>query len=252
MEIIYGTPDIEGFHLDILAFGPHPDDVELSCGGILLKHRTKGYRIGIVDLTSGELGSRGSADIRRKEAIEAAKLLQLTLRINLLWPDGKFEANEHYLHEIIRLVRLCRPRVALLPSPSDRHPDHGRAQQILQRALFLSGLVKWESRWKEQPQQPWRPHRVFSYIQDYYHPPDVVVDITPYFKLKRQIIACYASQFYTPHQKDDQPTTPISTEDFWHYIEAKDRFFGRMIHVRYGEGLIAIAPPAIALADIVS
>jgi len=252
MEIIYGSPSKEGFDLDILAFGPHPDDVELSCGGILLKHRALGYRIGIVDLTRGELGSRGNADIRRREAVEAAKLLQLTLRINLHWPDGKFEAHERTLHEIIRLVRLCQPSVVLLPSPSDRHPDHGRAQQLLQRGLFLSGLIKWKTYWKEQAQDPWRPHKVYSYIQDYYHQPDVVVDITPHFEHKRQIIACYASQFYTPQQSDDGPTTPISTLDFWHYIEAKDRFFGRMIGVRYGEGLVAITPRAIALEDIVS
>ncbi len=222
------------YAVDILAIGAHPDDIELSCSGTLLKHKALGYSIGLIDLTMGQLGSRGTSELRLEEAKMASKILGATFRHNLRWEDGFFEGTQDHLIDLIKEIRNARPKIILANAIQDRHPDHGRASTIIDRAAFLSGLVKIETSYRGMHQQPHRPSLVLHYIQDRFVQPDLVFDITKNFEEKMSAISCYASQFYSSRNKG--PDTPISTKDFWDYIEAKDRYYGRMIHCKYGEG----------------
>lgn len=220
--------------LDILAIGVHPDDVELSCAGTLLKHIALGKTAGILDLTRGELGTRGSAELRTREANASAKILGLSVREQLTMPDGFFENNESYQREIIKMIRKYQPEIVLCNAVSDRHPDHGRAAKLTADACFYSGLVKIETELDGKQQAAWRPKMVYHYIQDHYLKPDFVVDITPHFDKKMESVMAFSSQFFDPNSKE--PETPISSKNFRDYVAAKHAIMGRSINVEYAEG----------------
>lgn len=220
--------------LDILAFAAHPDDVELGCSGTLYKHVLQGYKVGIIDLTRGELGTRGSAEIRNNEAAASSKVLGISVRENLDFADGFFQNDKAHQLEIIKVIRKYRPKIILANSISDRHIDHGRAAALVSDAAFLSGLAKIETKSDGSIQQAWRPQAVYHYIQDYYLKPDFAVDITDTFDKKIESIKCFSSQFYNPDSKE--PQTPISSKDFLDFIEARAREFGRPIQAKYAEG----------------
>lgn len=223
--------------LDILAFGAHPDDVELGCSGTLLKHLGQGRKTGIVDLTRGELGTRGSVVLRAKEAANAGKLLGISARENMGFSDGFFQNDRKHQLELIKRIRHYRPDIVLTNAPYDRHPDHGRASQLVSESSFYAGLTKIETTYKGKKQLLWRPKAVYHYVQDRYIKPDVVVDISGFFEKKMEVINCYASQFYKPDSVE--PETPISTPDFLHFVKARAMQYGRLIGVKYGEGFVA-------------
>lgn len=220
--------------LDLLAFAAHPDDVEISCSGTLLKHKELGLSIGIVDLTRGELGTRGSAELRDQEADKAAKLLGVAARENLGLRDGFFVTDEATKRAVIETIRHYRPQIVLANAITDRHPDHGRAGQLVAEACFLAGLPKVETLRHGQTQQAWRPRLVLHYIQDYYQTPDVVVDISPYFEQKLEVLSAYASQFYDP--TSSEPKTPISGADFFDFLRGRAKELGRPIGAQFAEG----------------
>ena len=225
--------------VDILAIGVHPDDVELSAVGTLLSHIEQGYTVGLLDLTRGELGSRGSAEIRTREANAAATKLGARFRENLDLPDGFMEYNEATLRKVITVIRRCRPKIILANALGDRHPDHGRAAKLVADACFYSGLLKIETLDDlGNPQEKWRPAALYHYIQDRNRKPDFVVDISPYLRKKMEIIRCYRSQFddHESNEFKDQPSTPISGSDFMAFIEAKGRSFGREAGFEFAEG----------------
>ena len=215
--------------LDILAFGVHPDDVELGCSGTIAKEVALGKKVGIIDLTRGELGTRGNAELRTQEANNAAKILGLSVREQLTMADGFFENNETHQKQIIEIIRKYQPEIVLCNAISDRHPDHGRAAKLTSDACFYSGLAKLNTN-----QMPWRPKAVYHYIQDNFIEPDFVIDITAHMDKKMESIMAYSSQFFDPNSKE--PATPISTKNFMEYVKAKCSLFGRAINVDYAEG----------------
>ncbi|MDX2002611.1 MAG: bacillithiol biosynthesis deacetylase BshB1 [Chitinophagales bacterium] len=220
--------------LDILAIGAHPDDVELGCAGTLLKHIDLGYKVGILDLTRGELGTRGSAEIRDQEAAAAAKVLGITVRENLALIDGFFQNDRECQLAIIRLIRKYRPSIVITNAFYDRHPDHGRASKLTADACFLSGLPKIETELGGAKQEKWRPKAVYHYIQALHMKPDLVVDISPYFEQKMESVLAYRSQFYDPDSKE--PQTFISSPEFLDLVRARAIEFGSYIGVKYAEG----------------
>ncbi len=220
--------------LDILAIGVHPDDVELSCAGTILKHIELGKTVGILDLTLGELGTRGNATIRSQEAMRAASILGVSVREQLNMADGFFENNETNQRLIIEVIRKYQPELILCNAISDRHPDHGRAAKLTTDACFYSGLLKVETKENNATQKPWRPKAVYHYIQDNFIAPDFVIDVTAYNDKKMESIMAYSSQFFDPNSKE--PQTPISSKNFIDYINAKARLFGRSINVDFAEG----------------
>jgi bacillithiol biosynthesis deacetylase BshB1 len=220
--------------LDILAFGVHPDDVELSCSGTLMRHIAQGKKVGIIDLTQGELGSRGTAQTRMEEANAASVVMGISVRDNLKMADGFFEINEENKRSIIQQIRKYRPEIVLCNAVSDRHPDHGRAAKLVSEACFLSGLVKVETELDGQNQQAYRPRVVYHYIQDVYMKPDFVVDVTEFVDRKIEAIKSYKTQFYDPNSKE--PQTPISGKEFFDFVKGRMMQFGRPIGVEFGEG----------------
>jgi len=220
--------------IDILAIGIHPDDVELGCSGTLVKHISMGKSAGILDLTLGELGTRGSAELRTKEAKAAAKILGVAFRTQLQFKDGFFENNEEHQRQIITYLRKHRPNFVLCNAISDRHPDHGRGAKLVADACFYSGLVKIETTLNGEKQEAWRPKAVYHYIQDHYIHPDFVIDITDHLNKKHQAIMAFSSQFYD--QNSNEPETPISSKDFLESLDSKMSIWGRAIGVRYAEG----------------
>ncbi len=231
--------------LDILAFAAHPDDVELSASGTVLKHIAAGKKVGIIDLTQGELGSRGTKGTRKKEAAASSEILGLSVRHNLKMADGFFEINEDNKRLIIEQIRKYKPDIILANAISDRHPDHGRAAKLVSEATFLSGLVKVETKIDGILQEPHRPKAIYHYIQDYYMKPDLVVDVTDYFDQKMQSILAFKTQFFDP--KSNEPETPISGKDFLDFIESRMRQFGRPIGAKYGEGFTVERYPGVDL-----
>lgn len=230
--------------VDILAIGIHPDDVELSCSGTLLRHAALGKTFGILDLSQGELGTRGNAAIRRQEAEAAAKVLGSAFRKILDIPDGLFVSGPENWLKIIQVIRWCRPEIVLCNALEDRHPDHGRAAKMTQDACFYAGLAKIETTGEDGlPQQKWRPKAVYHYIQDRHVKPDFVVDVTPYKPKKLEAIMAFSSQFYDPNSAE--PDTPISGKDFIESVEAKMRVFGRDISAEYAEGFHYARTPGV-------
>ncbi|WP_144911351.1 bacillithiol biosynthesis deacetylase BshB1 [Mucilaginibacter frigoritolerans] len=221
--------------LDILVLSVHPDDAELGCAGTILKHIAEGKKAGIVDLTQGELGTRGSVEIRAAEAAEAARILGLSVRENLAIPDGFFENTKEYQLKVIAAIRKYQPEIIITNAYHDRHPDHGRANELVEASSFLAGLRKIETFDNGQLQQIWRTPIVLHFIQDRYIKPDILVDVTEYWDKKIESIRAYGSQFYNPNW-DNEPETYISSPNFIEVVEARAREFGKSIQVKYAEG----------------
>lgn len=226
--------------INLLAFAAHPDDVEISASGIMIKHKNMGLSTGIVDLTRGELGTRGSADIRDAEAANAANIMGLDVRENLGFKDGFFENDETHLLKVITAIRKYQPDTVLINSEFDRHPDHGRAHQLLKRACFLSGLPKIETSFNGENLPAWRPKAVYSYIQDYFIDPHIIVDVTDVWESRMAALNAFSSQFFDPLSAE--PNTPISNPEFFSFIEGRGHQFGRFIQAKFGEGLRTVRP----------
>lgn len=234
--------------LHILAIAAHPDDVELGCAGTLIKHARRGQAVGIVDLTEGELGTRGSVADRYQEAANAALIMGVSVRENLRLRDGFFKNDEEHQLKVIQAIRKFRPEIVITNAPEDRHPDHGRGHDLVQDACFLAGLRKIETRDAEgNLQEAWRPKRVFSMIQDRQLEPTFVVDITETFELKMQAIQAYTSQFY--NKDSAEPITYIATQNFTEQIRFRDSLLGKRIGREYGEGFISVNIPGLDSLD---
>ena len=232
--------------VDILAFGVHPDDVELSAIGTLMKHRDLGHTFGLCDLTQGELGTRGSGILRLKEAHDAAVFSGATFRVNLGFEDGFIKNNKKTILAIAQVIRLARPTIVLANAVDDRHPDHARAAKIVQDACFYAGLPKLEIKdSKDHLLNAHRPKFVYHYIQDKILKPDFIVDITPYIDDKIVSIQKFSSQFFIS-EEDNGPKTPISGKDFIDYVKAKDKVFGRSSQVEFAEGFNVARVPEVA------
>lgn len=229
--------------LHILAIAAHPDDVELSCAGTLLKHSALGYQCGILDLTCGELGTRGSGELRLQEAAEAAKILVIKVRDNLKMADGFFKNDEAHQLQIIQKLRQYQPDLVLCNAVSDRHPDHGRAAQLVSEACFYSGLRRIATQLDGHAQKEWRPKAVYHYIQDRQLKPDLVVDVTEFIEKKMEAIRAFKSQFYDPHSKE--PESPISVKNFLDVVKGKMSLFGRDAGFEYAEGFTVERTPGI-------
>lgn len=220
--------------LDILAVGSHPDDVELSCSGTIAKEVDRGKKVGILDLTRGELGTRGSAEIRDKEAKAAAEILGVKMRHNLEFSDAFFENNTSHKMEVMKIIRKYRPEIVLCNAIEDRHIDHGKGAKLVSDACFLSGLRKIETIMNGNKQEAWRPKHVFHYIQWKNLQPDFVVDITGYLDKKVESVLAYRSQFFDENSKE--PETPISSSNFLDSITYRARDMGRLINTEHAEG----------------
>ncbi|WP_036154123.1 bacillithiol biosynthesis deacetylase BshB1 [Maribacter forsetii] len=220
--------------LDILVFGAHPDDAELGAGGTIAKEIALGKKVGIVDLTRGELGTRGSAEIRDRESAAAGKLLGVAVRENLRFRDGFFINDESHQIEIIKMIRKYRPNTVLCNAIDDRHIDHGKGSKLVSDACFLSGLRRIETKIGEENQQEWRPKLVYHYIQWKNITPDFVVDISDYIEAKTASILAYTSQFHDP--SSNEPETPISSKTFIESVHYRAKDLGRLVGVEYAEG----------------
>jgi bacillithiol biosynthesis deacetylase BshB1 len=220
--------------LDILAFAAHPDDVELGCSGTLIKHQQLGYTIGIIDLTAGELGTRGNAILRAEESRKASAVLKISARENLGFADGFFKNDEAHLLPIIQKIRKYKPEIIFANAIEDRHPDHARAAKLVADACFYAGLMKIITKDGNEVQKPWRPKTLYHYIQYNYIKPDFVVDISDQMETKIESILAYSSQFYDPNS--NEPETPISSLAFLNSLKERASDLGRMIQVKYAEG----------------
>lgn len=220
--------------LDILVLAVHPDDAELGCSGTILKHIALGKKVGIIDFTRGELGTRGSAEIRDREAADSARIMGLHARENLRFRDGFFENNETHQLEVIKMIRKYQPEIVLTNALQDRHPDHGRAGDLSNDACFFSGLSKISTTLDGTVQEAWRPRLVLQYIQDRYIQPDIIIDITPYFETKIAAIKAFKTQFFNPEL--DEPDTYISSPEFFESVIGRAREFGKTVGATYGEG----------------
>jgi bacillithiol biosynthesis deacetylase BshB1 len=220
--------------LDILAFGVHPDDVELGCSGTLMAAMAEGKQVGIVDLTRGELGTRGSAEIRNTEAANAAAIMGISIRENLGLADGFFQNNEESLRRVIELIRKYQPEIILANALDDRHPDHGRSAKLVADAAFLSGLRKVETGGNGSQQDIWKPSYVFHYIQDRFLEPAFVVDITGYMDKKLEAVLAYTTQFFNPEL--NEPQTYISSPQFLETVKSRALMLGKRIGVGFAEG----------------
>lgn len=221
---------------DILAFGVHPDDVELGCAGTIIASVAAGKTVVVVDLTRGELGTRGNAETRFTEAANAAIVMGVHARENLEMADGFFQHDEKNIKKVIEVIRKYQPEIILCNAPEDRHPDHGRSSKLVSDAAFLSGLRKIETSYNNQLQEAWRPKYVFHYIQDRYLKPDFVFDISAHHDKKIEAILCYTTQFMSAD--NSEPQTYISTPDFLESIKARALMLGKRIGVQYAEGYI--------------
>ena len=224
--------------LDFLAFGAHPDDVELGCGATIAKLVSQGKKVGIVDLTRGELGTRGSAEIRTKETNEASKILGITIRENMDFKDGFFRNDEEHQLKIIQVIREYQPDFVFCNAPDDRHIDHPKGSQLIVEASFLSGLTKINTDDSSgNAQKQWRPKNIYHYIQWKNLDPDFIFDVSGFHNTKMDAVKCYSSQFYDPKSKE--PETPISTKNFMDFVQSRANDFGRLIGVEHGEGFIS-------------
>ena len=233
--------------LDVLAFGAHPDDVELGCGATIAKEISLGKKVGIVDLTRGELGTRGSAVLRDKEAANAAKILGVSIRENLAFADGFFLNDKVHQLEIIKMIRKFQPEIVLCNAIDDRHIDHPKGSNLVSDACFLSGLLKIETEVEGKQQEKWRPKLIYHYIQWKNIEPDFVIDVTGFIDKKTESVLAYSSQFYDP--KSNEPETPITSENFIDSINYRARDLGRLIGVDYAEGFTSERYVAIENLD---
>ncbi len=222
--------------LDVLVFASHPDDAELGCSGTIASLVAEGKKVGVIDLTKGELGTRGTAETRSEEAKVSASILGLSARENLDLGDGFFEINEQTLLDLVRMIRKYQPTTILANATEDRHPDHGRGGALQLRASFLSGLVKIKTELEGVNQTPWRAVNFYHYIQDRYLTPDFVVDVTPFWETKITSIKAFKSQFKV--ENSNEPETYISSPEFWDFITARAQEFGHSAGFKYGEGFV--------------
>ncbi len=235
--------------LDILAFAAHPDDIELSCSGTLALQQSLGHSIGVIDLTQGELGTRGSVKLRKEEASKASEILKLSIRENLQMPDGFFDISKKNLLEIATSIRKYRPEIVLANAITDRHPDHGRAAKLVRESCFYSGLEKIQLSDGEDL-SPWRPKVIYHYIQSNYIKPDIIVDISEFWDKKAESIRAFKSQFYDPDS--DEAETYISKPGFIEFLESRARMWGHAIGVKYGEGFTVQREPGVRdLKDLI-
>lgn len=224
--------------LDILAIGVHPDDVELGCSGTVINEVKLGKKVGVLDLTQGELGTRGTIETRYAEAAASAELMGIHWRGNLKLRDGFFRNDEDSQLKLISTIRKFQPDIVLANALTDRHPDHGRAGRLIADACFLSGLSKIQTLDEGKPQERWRPRQILHYLQDWYHEPDLIIDISDVFDQRMKAIDAYSTQFHTGPNADQGPQTYISTPDFREAVIARARMLGKRIGVKFGEGFI--------------
>lgn len=229
--------------LDILAFGAHPDDVELSCGATIAKEIDNGKSIGIIDLTQGELGTRGTAETRKREAKVAAEILGVTTRCNMGFADGFFINDKNHQLELIKKIRLYQPEIVLCNAIDDRHIDHPKGSKLVSDACFLSGLVKIETVVDGVKQKPWRPKHVYHFIQWKHIEPDIVIDVSEYIDVKMKAVLAYETQFF--NKNSSEPNTPISSKNFTDSVIYRARDLGRLIGVEAGEGFTTERYPAV-------
>ena len=226
--------------LDILAIGVHPDDVELGCSGSLIIEIEKGKKAGIIDLTQGELGTNGDASSRAAEAKKAAEIIGVSVRENLKMRDGFFKNDEEHQLKLISAIRKYRPEIVFANILNDRHPDHGRAGHLIADACFLSGLIKVKTIDSEgRDQGKWKPKYIFHYLQDWYHEPDLLVDVSEVFEQKMRSVEAYTTQFHVEGHVQDGVETYISTPDFLQSVIARARMLGRRIGAKYAEGFVS-------------
>jgi bacillithiol biosynthesis deacetylase BshB1 len=236
--------------LDILAIGVHPDDVELGCSGTLINEIRRGKTAGIVDLTQGELGTRGTVETRYTEAADAARIIGVAVRENLKMRDGFFRNDEAHQLQLIQTIRKYRPDIIIGNILNDRHPDHGRAGHLISDACFLSGLARISTKDEQgNEQEKWRPRYFLQYMQDWYHEPDLLIDISDSFEQRMQAVQAYATQFHTSPSGEEGPQTYISTPDFLDSIIARARMLGKRIGVKYAEGFISDKKIGISTLD---
>ncbi len=222
--------------LDILAIGAHPDDVELGCGATIAKEIANGKKVGIIDLTRGELGTRGTAETRDEESSNAAKILGVATRTNMEFADGFFTNDKQHQLELIKMIRKYQPNIVLCNAIDDRHIDHGKGSKLVSDACFLSGLLKIDTKCPDEDdwQEPWRPKHVYHYIQWKHIEPEFVVDVSGFMDKKMEAVMAYKTQFFNPNSKE--PQTPISSSNFTDSIEYRARDLGRLIGVEHAEG----------------
>lgn len=220
--------------LDILVFAAHPDDAELGCSGTIAAQIAQGNKVGIVDFTQGEMGTRGTPELRLQEAEDAAKILGLTARENMGFQDVFFRDDEEHQLKLIQVIRKYQPEIVLANAINDRHPDHGKGSSLASKASFMSGLAKIETFQDGVMQSPWRPKYVYHYIQNNYIEPDFIMDISDFWEIKIKSIAAFGSQFYNPKSKE--PASFISSPEFLPFIESRARELGHRINTKYGEG----------------
>lgn len=220
--------------LDILVIAAHPDDAELACSGTIAAQIAKGYKVGILDLTKGEMGTRGTPEIRIQESEVSARILGISVRENLGFKDIFFKDDDEHRLEIVKIIRKFKPEIVLANAINDRHPDHGKGANVASNACFMSGLRKIETSLNGEFQESWRPKYVYHYIQNNYIKPDFVVDVSDFWDVKIESIKAFRSQFYDPNNKE--PSSFISSAEFLDFIDARSREFGHSIMVKYGEG----------------
>uniref|UniRef100_UPI0040484592 bacillithiol biosynthesis deacetylase BshB1 n=1 Tax=Algoriphagus sp. TaxID=1872435 RepID=UPI0040484592 len=220
--------------LDVLVFAAHPDDAELGCSGTIAAQIAQGNKVGIVDFTQGEMGTRGTPELRLQEAEDAAKILGLAARENMGFQDVFFKDDEEHQLKLIQVIRKYQPEIVLANAINDRHPDHGKGSSLASKACFMSGLTKIETFQNGVMQSPWRPKFVYHYIQNNYIEPDFIVDISDFWEIKIKSIAAFGSQFYNP--KSQEPASFISSSEFLPFIESRARELGHRINTKYGEG----------------
>ncbi|MCV9386499.1 bacillithiol biosynthesis deacetylase BshB1 [Reichenbachiella ulvae] len=222
--------------LDVLVFAAHPDDSELSCGGTILSLIAQGKKVGVVDFTRGEMGTRGTPEIRDAEAAAAAEILGLTVRDNLGFQDVFFSHDDEHAIEVVKKIRQYQPDIILANAIEDRHPDHGKAASLVKRAFFLAGLKKLETELDGEPQENWYPKNLYHYIQTEYMKPDFVVDVSEHWEKRMEAVKAFKSQFFDPN--GEASNTLISTPEFMELLEARGKEMGMSIRVKYGEGFV--------------
>ncbi|WP_099598169.1 bacillithiol biosynthesis deacetylase BshB1 [Reichenbachiella sp. 5M10] len=234
--------------LDVLVFAAHPDDAELACGGTLLSLAAQGKKVGVVDFTRGEMGTRGTPEIREAESAAASEILRLTVRENLGFKDVYFQNDEEHVLAVVEKIRQYQPQTILANALSDRHPDHGKAAEVVKRALFWAGLQKIETSHDGESQPIWRAQNMYHYIQTDWHKPDFVVDVSEYWDRRMDAVRAFKSQFFTPG--GEESNTLISSPEFMELLEARGREFGMSIRCKYGEGFVT--DRALGVSDLLS